>query len=58
MVDAIDDVAEAMGDPAPVAGDAGIGWERVGEGLIETVRGPALLISLGALLAGPPLVAA
>ena len=58
VVDAIDDVAAALGDPAPVAGDAGFGWDRMSEGLIETDRGPALLISLGALLAGPPLVAA
>ena len=53
VVDDIDDVAEALSDPAPVAGEAGAGWERVSEGLIETDRGPALLIELGALLAGP-----
>ena len=53
MVDDIDDVAEVLSDPAPVAGEAGAGWERVSEGLIETDRGPALLIELGALLAGP-----
>ena len=58
VVDEIDDVAEARGDPAPVPGEAGPGWERVSQGLIETDRGPALLIDLGTLLAGPPLVAA
>ena len=58
VVDGIDDVAQVLSDPAPVAGEAGLGWERVSEGLIETDRGPALLIALGTLLAGPPLVAA
>ncbi len=53
VVDDIDDVAEALSDPAPVAGESGAGWERVSNGLIETDRGPALLIELGALLAGP-----
>ena len=58
VVDEIDDVAEALGEPSPVPGEAGPGWERVSQGLIETDRGPALLIDLGTLLAGPPLVAA
>jgi purine-binding chemotaxis protein CheW len=54
VVDAIDDVAEALSEPNRVPGDAGADWERVSEGLIETDRGPALLISLSALVAGPP----
>jgi len=58
VVDAIDDVAEVLSEPAAVPGEAGAGWERISEGLIETDRGPALLIALGTLLAGPPLVAA
>ncbi len=58
VVDGIDDVAEALGDSSPVPGEAGPGWERVSQGLIETDRGPALLVDLGTLLAGPPLVAA
>ena len=58
VVDAIDDVAQVTGEPLPVPGEAGQGWERVSEGLIETDRGPALLIALGALLAGPVQVAA
>lgn len=58
VVDEIDDVAEALCDPAPVPGEAGTGWQRASEGLIETDRGPALLIALGTLLAGPlPMVA-
>jgi purine-binding chemotaxis protein CheW len=58
VVDAIDDVAEVLSEPAAVPGEAGAGWERISEGLIETDRGPALLVALGSLLAGPPLVAA
>lgn len=58
VVDEIDDVAEVLSQASPVPGEAGAGWERVSEGLIETDRGPALLIALSTLLAGPPLVAA
>jgi purine-binding chemotaxis protein CheW len=58
VVDLIDDVAEALCDPTAVPGEAGAGWQRASEGLIETDRGPALLIALGALLAGPMAVAA
>lgn len=58
VVDAIDDVAVALSSPIPVPGDAGPGWDRVSEGLVETDHGPALLIELGALLAGPALMAA
>jgi purine-binding chemotaxis protein CheW len=53
VVDAIDDVAAVLGEPAAVPGDAGSEWDRVSAGLIETDRGPAVLIDLGALLAGP-----
>jgi purine-binding chemotaxis protein CheW len=58
VVDVIDDVAEALGDPSPVPGEAGAGWQRVSDGLIETDRGPALLLALGTLLAGPLSMAA
>jgi purine-binding chemotaxis protein CheW len=58
VVDRIDDVAEALGAPTPVPGEAGAGWERVSQGLVETDRGPALLVDLATLLAGPPLVTA
>jgi purine-binding chemotaxis protein CheW len=58
VVDAIDDVAEALSEPVPVPGEAGAGWQRVSRGLIETDRGPALLVDLGVLLSGPALVAA
>lgn len=50
IVEAIDDVATAASEPLPVPGEAGPGWQRVSEGLIETDRGPALLLSLDAML--------
>ncbi|MFN6934038.1 MAG: chemotaxis protein CheW [Tsuneonella sp.] len=53
VVDSIDDVADRLSEPLAVPGDAGPGWQRASEGLIETARGPALLLSLGAIIAGP-----
>lgn len=53
VVDEVDDVAEQFGDPFAVPGEAGPGWHRASHGLIETGRGPALLLSLEALLSGP-----
>jgi purine-binding chemotaxis protein CheW len=50
LVDAVEDVVEAHTAPAPVPGDAGSGWERVGLGMIETGGGPALLIDPRGLL--------
>lgn len=53
MVDEIDDVAEQFSAPEPVPGEAGPGWQRACHGLVETARGPALLLSLDTVLAGP-----
>ncbi|WP_057884515.1 chemotaxis protein CheW [Tsuneonella troitsensis] len=58
IVDAIDDVAATISDPVAVPGDIGAGWQRASVGLVETDRGPALLLSLEALLAGPEPLAA
>lgn len=58
VVDAIDDVAEALSVAGPVPGEMGSGWARVAEGLIETDRGPALLLSIDELVAGPTALAA
>ncbi|MFA9201885.1 MAG: chemotaxis protein CheW [Cypionkella sp.] len=58
VVDAIEDVAEQIGEPVAVPGEAGPGWERASQGLIETARGPALLLSLETLLSGPSPLAA
>lgn len=58
IVDAIDDVAATTAAPVVVPGDTGTGWQRASVGLVETDRGPALLLSLEALLAGPEPLAA
>lgn len=44
LVDEVDDVVESESAPAPVPGDAGSGWERAAIGMIETARGPALMV--------------
>jgi purine-binding chemotaxis protein CheW len=53
MVDAIEDITTAVGEPGQVPGGFGAEWSRVATGMIETMIGPALLIDLPALLAGP-----
>lgn len=58
VVDEIDDVAEQLSEPTAVPGEAGPGWQRASEGLIETARGPALLLALEVLLSGPAAIAA
>jgi purine-binding chemotaxis protein CheW len=52
FVDRVEDVAETLGTPTGVPGEAGPGWEEVSAGMIETTRGPALLIEVDALLRG------
>jgi purine-binding chemotaxis protein CheW len=58
VVEDIDDVAEMTAGPIAVPGEAGPGWQRASEGLVETDRGPALLLALDILLAGPAALAA
>lgn len=53
LVDAIEDITTAVGDPGQVPGGFGPEWSRVATGMIETMIGPALLIDLPALLTGP-----
>jgi purine-binding chemotaxis protein CheW len=53
MVDAIEDITTAVGEPGQVPGGFGPEWSRVATGMIETMIGPALLVDLPALLAGP-----
>lgn len=53
MVDAIEDIATALTPPGQIPGGFGAGWQRASHGLIETGNGPALLINLPALIAGP-----
>jgi purine-binding chemotaxis protein CheW len=53
MVDAIEDITTATAAPGQVPGGFGPEWSRVATGMIETMTGPALLIDLAALIAGP-----
>ena len=51
-VDAVEDVVEALSDPAPIRAAMGPGWERASQGMVETEEGPLLLVDVGALIAG------
>lgn len=53
MVDAIEDITTASGEAGQVPGGFGPEWSRVARGMIETTSGPALLIDLEVLIAGP-----
>jgi purine-binding chemotaxis protein CheW len=57
-VDAVDDIAEVFGEPRAVPGDVGAGWQAASSGLVETARGPALLLTLAAILGEKSAVAA
>jgi purine-binding chemotaxis protein CheW len=52
IVDVVEDVVEAAGDPSPVRAAMGPGWERVSKGMVETEAGPLLLIDVAALING------
>ena len=56
MVDAIEDITTASGEAGQVPGGFGPEWSRVARGMIETTSGPALLIDLEVLIAGPEAV--
>ena len=53
MVDAIEDVTNSASEPGQVSGGFGPEWTRIATGMIETGVGPALLIDLPTLIAGP-----
>ncbi|MFM7377953.1 MAG: chemotaxis protein CheW [Erythrobacter sp.] len=53
LVDGIEDITTAAGEAGQVPGGFGAEWSRIALGMIETMAGPALLIDLPALLAGP-----
>lgn len=53
LIDSIEDITSGMGEPEAVPGGFGPEWSRVASGLIETRVGPALLIDMFALIAGP-----
>lgn len=52
-IDSIEDITTGVAEPDSVPGGFGKEWSRVASGLIETRVGPALLIDLPALIAGP-----
>lgn len=53
MVDSIEDITTAAGEAGQVPGGFGTEWSRVATGMIETLAGPALMLDLSMLLAGP-----
>ena len=53
LVDAVEDVVDALSDPVAVRAAMGAGWERVSQGMVETEEGPLLLVDIPALVAGP-----
>lgn len=53
VIDAIEDITSSTGEPGQISGGFGPEWSRVATGMIETSSGPALLIDLDALIAGP-----
>lgn len=53
LVDGIEDITTAAGEAGQVPGGFGPEWSRIAAGMIETLAGPALLVDLAALLAGP-----
>jgi purine-binding chemotaxis protein CheW len=52
IVDIVEDVVEAHGEPSPMRGAMGSGWERVSKGMVETEVGPLLLVDVAALISG------
>lgn len=54
IVDSVEDVVEAMSEPAAVRAAMGEGWERASLGMVETDEGPLLLVDIAALVAGAP----
>lgn len=52
MLDAVQDVTEAWSDPAPVRAELGDGWDRVTIGMVETEKGPLVLVNTAAMIAG------
>ncbi|MEM7665915.1 MAG: chemotaxis protein CheW [Pseudomonadota bacterium] len=53
IVDSIEDITSSVTEPEQVAGGFGPEWSAVATGMIETAIGPALMLDLEALIAGP-----
>ncbi|MEO1922865.1 MAG: chemotaxis protein CheW [Sphingomonadaceae bacterium] len=58
LVDGVSDVMEARTQAAPIPGRLAPGWQRCGNGMIETDAGPVLVLDVGAVVGGPLAVAA
>ena len=58
LVDRVDDVVPAIGEPAPPPATLGPAWAKVACGMVETATGPAVLVDVAALVAGPHRAAA
>jgi purine-binding chemotaxis protein CheW len=52
-IDSIEDITTGVGEADDVPGGFGAEWSRVATGLVETRVGPALLLDLPSLIAGP-----
>jgi len=52
IVDLVEDVVEALSEPAPMRAAMGEGWERISQGMVETETGPLLVIDVAGLIAG------
>ncbi len=53
LVDAADDIIDALDDPRPLGADPGAEWEAAALGRVETKAGALLLLDVGALITGP-----
>jgi purine-binding chemotaxis protein CheW len=53
LVDVIEDITTAASEAGQVPGGFGPEWSRIASGMVETMAGPALLVDLPALIAGP-----
>lgn len=53
QLDAVDDVVDALSDPAPLRVELEHGWARAALGTVETENGPLLLLDVAGIVAGP-----
>lgn len=54
LVDRVEDVAESLHLRTTEGASLGPEWDRIALGLLETTAGPAVLVDLASLVAGPP----
>jgi len=58
LVDGVEDVVAASGEPRPLPGSLGGGWSRVARAAVEAEGDLLLLLDLAAIVAGPAAEAA